>query len=124
MTLTRIEELRLKKWQEDLSPEETAELRGLRQAEIDALRKDQKRPRQKWRRPLPAELTDSILDVFMPEDLCARCGEEEPSTKYCLLATPSPSSKYTTTKLFFCSESCKLRFVVGWKAMQECGFEF
>ena len=66
-------------------------------------------------------LEKTLTDVYMPEDLCARCAEEEPSTKYCLLLTPSPSSTFKPTKVFFCSEDCLDRFVVGWESLKESG---
>ncbi len=60
------------------------------------------------------EITN-LIDVFMPEDLCARCAEKEPKLSISLLITPSPSSTFTPTRLSFCSKYCLEQFVVGWK---------
>ena len=62
------------------------------------------------------EIQSSLLDVFMPEDLCARCAEEEAVAGISLLATPSPSSSFSTVKLSFCSLACRDSFVRGWSA--------
>ncbi len=61
----------------------------------------------------------TLTDVFMPEDLCARCAEEDPVADIFLVAVPSPSSTFKQTKLFFCSEKCRGMFARGWKAARE-----
>ena len=61
----------------------------------------------------------TLTDVFMPEDLCARCAEEEPVQEISLFLTPSPSSTYKPTMIFFCTEKCRDEFVRGWTAARE-----
>ncbi len=56
----------------------------------------------------------NLLDVFMPEDLCARCGERDPLQKYFLGVENSGAS----VRLHFCSEICLSKFVVGMEAAQ------
>lgn len=62
------------------------------------------------------EIQENLLDVFMPNDLCARCDEEEAEAGISLIADPSPSSSFVSTKLSFCSLACRDSFVRGWSA--------
>ena len=59
----------------------------------------------------------NLLDVFMPEDLCARCAEQEAAPEITVIVTTndSPSS---ITRLAFCSELCKSGFVRGADAIR------
>ena len=63
--------------------------------------------------------TCTLIDVFMPSDLCARCDEREPRRELSLHLTPSPSSTYKSTRLSFCSAECRRLFVRGWDAAKE-----
>lgn len=62
----------------------------------------------------------SLLDVFMPNDLCARCDDAEPLLKYSLLAT----SHLGTARLSFCSRECLEAFRGGFFAVEAVGEEF
>jgi hypothetical protein len=76
------------------------------------------------------ELT--LTDVFMPEDLCARCAEQEPLAAIFLVLkprsdsslNPSPSSTLKPCKVFFCTQKCRNLFVRGWRATRSLNFEF
>ncbi len=57
----------------------------------------------------------SLLDVFMPNDLCARCDEEEATTSLSL----SVRRDLESARLSFCSERCQERFVRGMDAVKE-----
>ena len=59
--------------------------------------------------------TPSLIDVFMPNDLCARCDELEPADEITLMVgTPDQ-----TARLAFCTETCKESFVRGAEAVKE-----
>ncbi len=55
----------------------------------------------------------SLLDVFMPEDLCARCAEEEPTREFFVTVTRESE----TVRLAFCGPDCKRAFVVGYNSI-------
>jgi hypothetical protein len=57
----------------------------------------------------------SLIDVFMPNDLCARCDEQEPVNEFKVFFTTSEDS----ANLHFCTESCKGAFVRGAAAVKE-----
>ena len=59
----------------------------------------------------------NLIDVFMPEDLCARCADAEPLTKFSLILTPSPSSTWRPARVSFCSSECRKVFVDAWQAL-------
>lgn len=59
----------------------------------------------------------SLLDVFMPNDLCARCDEVEPIDDLKVRITVEDQ----TANLHFCSYRCKESFVRGAHAVQEVG---
>lgn len=63
--------------------------------------------------------TRTLIDVFMPNDLCARCDENEPRREFSLIAEPSPPSTFEPTRLSFCSAECRRLFVRGWGAAKE-----
>lgn len=54
-----------------------------------------------------------LLDVFMPEDLCARCNENEADNKFYWIATNEQES----VRLAFCSSECHAAFWRGWDAV-------
>jgi hypothetical protein len=58
----------------------------------------------------------SLIDTFMPNDLCARCDEKEPS-KDVLTARIKVGNQ--EAKLFFCSHECQSAFVRGAEAIKE-----
>ncbi len=58
-------------------------------------------------------LPTSLLDVFMPDDLCARCAVEEASSRCTILATRVVDGREETARLAFCGPDCKTAFVVG-----------
>ena len=60
-------------------------------------------------------MTTSLIDVFMPNDLCARCDEEEAVTEF--RVTVERDSE--TAKLAFCTERCQEAFVRGAQAVKE-----
>lgn len=62
----------------------------------------------------------TLIDVFMPNDLCAKCDEAEPLREYSVLLEPSPSSTrgFTPTRISFCSEFCKSEFVRTFDAVR------
>jgi hypothetical protein len=57
----------------------------------------------------------SLIDTFMPNDLCARCDEGEPVDD--LKVRISVAAE--TANLHFCSYACKERFVRGAAAVKE-----
>lgn len=69
-------------------------------------------------------LEKSLIDVYMPNDLCARCDEAEPLLACSLTLTPSPSSTYKPCRISFCGSECRDSFVGGFKAARELPFDF
>ena len=62
----------------------------------------------------------SLIDVFMPNDLCARCDEEEPVKEHSLVMDSFYLSDVKqTVKLSFCTARCKEAFVRGAEAVKE-----
>lgn len=57
----------------------------------------------------------SLIDIFMPNDLCARCDEREPS-RDCTIMFSTPDE---TARLAFCDHECRSAFVRGAEAVQE-----
>jgi hypothetical protein len=62
----------------------------------------------------------SLIDTFMPNDLCARCDEGEPvDDLYVTIDVVFDSMEKATAKLHFCSYACKEAFVRGAHAVKE-----
>ncbi len=57
----------------------------------------------------------TLLDVFMPNDLCARCDEVEPVDDLKVRI----STDEETANLHFCSYACQDAFVRGAAAVKE-----
>lgn len=60
-----------------------------------------------------------LTDLFMEDDLCARCGVAEPLTKHKVDAEDQHGNR---ALLFFCSALCKRRFLAAYAALQEFDF--
>ncbi len=56
----------------------------------------------------------SLIEVFMPDDLCARCDDQEPKWGIFVIAVRGDE----TAKLCFCTEACKSAFIAGYWAIR------
>jgi hypothetical protein len=61
----------------------------------------------------------NLIDVFMLNDLCARCDEQEPSDDLKVRITVVTKDGPETANLHFCTERCKEAFVRGADAVKE-----
>ncbi len=59
----------------------------------------------------------SLIDTFMPDDLCARCNENEADTKIKVSVKRGTGDSYETARLAFCSPECKTAFVVAFHSI-------
>jgi hypothetical protein len=59
----------------------------------------------------------SLLDTFMPNDLCARCDLEEAHKDFFVTAVRDFEGGEESARLAFCGQECKDAFVQGWHSI-------
>jgi hypothetical protein len=66
------------------------------------------------------KLNESIIDIFMPEGLCATCGDSPPEGNgtYYLLVHWADWEPESAEKLLFCSEACLCKWKAGNEALR------